>query len=78
LALLSVFGTAYYSIRLLYYVFFNGYNANVNVLVISESNFFTLFVLISLSILSLVVGFFFKDVFSYIVITSFVESPEHF
>jgi len=65
LATLSVFGTAYYSTRLLIFVFFNNTMIMVNPKIIKESNYFTLFVLMLLAVLSLFVGYLFKDFFLY-------------
>jgi NADH-ubiquinone oxidoreductase chain 5 len=64
LAIFAVVGTASYSTRLLYYVFFNNVNLIGNVRKIRESSSFTIFVLCVLCVFSVVVGFFVKDFFT--------------
>lgn len=61
LALASVFFTAFYSTRLAYYVFFGW--PNYNTFKVAESGNIILFVLLFLSVLSLIVGFNGKELF---------------
>jgi len=63
LATIAVSCTAAYSIRLLYYVFFNNVNVMVNIFLIKESPIFSVFVLSVLCLLSVIIGFLVKDFF---------------
>ena len=64
LAIISAFFTAFYSFRLLYFVFFSGINFNRDILKhVHETSFFMGFSLFVLSFSSIFFGFFFKDFF---------------
>jgi NADH-ubiquinone oxidoreductase chain 5 len=62
-SLFSVFFTVFYSMRILYYTFFSYVNIIFNISAIRESSIFILFSLILLSIFSIFIGFFFRDLF---------------
>jgi len=64
LTTLSVFSTAFYSIRLIYYVFFSTPAFMVRVVSIQETGPFTIIVLVSLSLLSIFAGYLVQEVFS--------------
>jgi NADH:ubiquinone oxidoreductase subunit 5 (subunit L)/multisubunit Na+/H+ antiporter MnhA subunit len=63
IALITAFFTAIYSFKLIFFVFFYKSNLFNNKKNLSEVNFFILFALLSLCILSIFVGYFFSEIF---------------
>jgi NADH-ubiquinone oxidoreductase chain 5 len=64
LGVLAAFITSFYSIRLIYLVFFSSANSNGRIAATSqESNSFVFCVLSTLSVVSIFIGFVFKDLF---------------
>jgi len=63
IALITAFFTAIYSFKLIFFVFFYKSNLFNNEKNLSEVNLFILFVLISLCILSIFIGYFFSEIF---------------
>jgi NADH:ubiquinone oxidoreductase subunit 5 (subunit L)/multisubunit Na+/H+ antiporter MnhA subunit len=74
LSLFSVLFTVIYSIRLLYYTFFNYPNLTVNINAVRESSTAILGSLVILTFCSIFVGFIFKDLFIGPVLDSFNNS----
>ena len=64
LTIITIFFTSFYSIRLIYFTFFNNCNLNLNVSKkIHESGYFIRNVLIILTLISLSIGYLVKDLF---------------
>jgi NADH-ubiquinone oxidoreductase chain 5 len=64
LTIITIFFTSFYSIRLMYFTFFNNCNLHLNVSKrIHESDYFIKIVLIVLTVISLYIGYLAKDLF---------------
>jgi NADH-ubiquinone oxidoreductase chain 5 len=64
LTIITIFFTSFYSIRLIYFTFFNNCNLSLNVgKTIHESGYFIRSVLIVLTLISLSIGYLVKDLF---------------
>ena len=64
LSLISVFYTMFYSIRLLFYVFYDNYKGYyIKIIYLTESNFLITFVLTVLVFFSIFIGYIFKDLY---------------